>query len=537
MKLKYLTITIFILTLSMTFSQTKITVNPINVKQSSGVYVNKGDKLSISASGQWKLWDKYNLTDAMGHDIEATSYGNWGLLLGQIGNSDPFIIGTTTELEAENEGVLYLFPNAGNYLISNEEGSLEVTVDGGIKLENFIETISSNAHHFEFDPTKGTLSTNLYFNQADSIEIYAFGGWTMWKGQYPIATPDGHEEFKTDGVKWGKLFAGIGNSRGQNVTSYPVGEKSEISAETSGILNLFPFINNYVSDKEGKIDVYIIGGNEATEEQISESNMTTHDVLSENALTRLNYYRKEAGLGELEIDETLNTAALSHAGYLILNNKFTRYQEEEDSVFYATTPEDRVKKAGYNKGKVREMFCETESETHAVDVLFNTVYHRLRLMNPTLKYVGYGSYKMDNRVIHVFDFGYDETISADSDYYHFPGNLTKDITPIWNGLEEPAPFSEEIEKPVGSPVTILFTEEVASIDNVALKIESTDEDVDFILISDETDINNRQINSAILVPKSPLEVNTRYIVQLDVTYTNEDSDNVKFLFQTGESED
>jgi len=100
------------------FGQTRIEVQPVNIKQSTGLYFKKGEKIVLTAEGRWSLWDRYTqMATADGHPFRANDFGNWGILLGQVGSGEVFIVGSKRELESNAEGILYLFPNKGHFLI------------------------------------------------------------------------------------------------------------------------------------------------------------------------------------------------------------------------------------------------------------------------------------------------------------------------------------------------------------------------------------------------------------------------------------
>ena len=76
------------------FPASVVNIYPIDKMQTSGIYVKEGDVLKFEVSGQWTLWDKFNLVGGEGHQFIANEYGNWGALLGKIGDGESFLIGT-----------------------------------------------------------------------------------------------------------------------------------------------------------------------------------------------------------------------------------------------------------------------------------------------------------------------------------------------------------------------------------------------------------------------------------------------------------
>ena len=514
--MKYL-ISIFIIfcTILQAYPLKVVDVFPIEKKQSTGIYVKKGDKLKFEVTGKWSLWDKYKLVNGGGHQFTANEYGNWGALLAKIGSSNTFVIGKGLETTSEYEGVLYLFPNKDKYKIENESGSLEVGIEGGINIEEFTQELSDKAKKITFDPQNGFISTDLYIEKGDTLEIYTFGNWTMWDGVYPKVSADGHD-FIAEGVSWGKLFGAIGSTYGQYLELFPIGEKTKFRASYSGIISLYPYTSNYVSAENGVLEIYIIGAKLATKEIKENTDEAVRKNTESLVLSKINEFRTTAALPELEIDSILSQTAFSHAKYMVINDTFTRDEEERKPNFTGKTLKERLKSLGYEK-KSREMFCQTESALHAIDLFVNTVYHRLRLLDPDLKKIGYGSYKSAEKTIHVFDFGYlgeeDEKLNWEKIVY--PQNETTEIKISWSGNENPDPFPIGTIKPMGSPVSIMFKKQIKKV----LKSEIIDEKgtpVNCFVITPETDLNNKQLNTIVLVPKEVLDINTRYTVNIKV---------------------
>lgn len=498
---------------SMVFSIKTVEVYPKNEKQSTGLYIKTGETLTIDVAGKWSLWDKYTAIDADGHSFTANEYGNWGKLVGQIDNGPIFVIGKGAEIVAKNDGILYLFPNKGKYLIENPSGKLEAEITGGTPLEDFITNNLSNAIKIDFNPDKGIVSTDLYVKEGEPLKIYAFGQWTMWDGVYPVVNPNGHE-FKANGVPWGKLYGGIGSSYGQFTETFSIGEYNEVTPTRSGILSLFPYVGNYVSVKKGDMQIYIIGGKKATDDDKKQINEIVQKSAQSITLDVLNEIRKNVGVSVLEVNPLLSTSAFNHSKYMIVNDTFDRKEEDGKPNYSATTLEERVQKLGYS-GKVREMFVQTDSSINAINLFFSTVYHRLRLLNPDLKYVGYGAYRLGDKTIHVFDFGYAETENTDWEKIVYPISGSQNIPIQWDGNEEPDPFPVGAVKPLGYPVSIMFREQLNKVIEAKL-VNDKGEDVPCYLITPETDINNKSINAIVLVSKKVLEDNTRYTASVKV---------------------
>lgn len=516
------------------FSETEVNVLPINKQQSSGIYVRKGENIKIDVSGEWSLWDKYKLVSAEGHPFKANEFGNWGVLLGRIGNGEVFVVAKGKEFTSNSEGILYLFPNKGKYLIENPSGSLKVKINGGITLEELKNNLLSKGKKIEFDPKDGFINTKIYLEEGTSLEIYAIGYWTMWDGVYPEVSAEGHE-FIANGIPWGKLIGGIGSSYGINTYNFSIGEKNIIKVEKAGLLTLYPHISNYVAIKNGKMDIYIIGGKEVTDEEIIKIDNDIRKGFEETMVSNINSYRKGIGLPELKIEESLSNTAFGHAKYLALNKLFTREQENGKPGFTGVSFEDRLKSNGFI-GKAREIFCQTDIYYNPVDLLFSSVYQRLRLMNPEIKSIGYGAYRVEDDMIHVFDFGYleENEVPIEWEAIKYPNDNVTGINPVWDGIENPDPLPQGTPKPVGMPITILFKKEIKNIVKAELK-DVNNNIVDCFLISPDNDINNKRINAVVLIPKMILNKSSKYNVYVEVELGAQgEKKNFSWSFETGD---
>jgi uncharacterized protein YkwD len=512
----------------------KVIIMPQDKKQSTGVYLKKGDKVKIKVSGKWSLWDKYDQVGGEGHQFVVDGF-NWGALMGVIGdNSEPFIIGNAIDFTSQNEGVLYLYPNKGNYKIENPSGSLEVNIDGGIEIEKFKKQISGRAKKFLYDPKQGELLTNLYFKKGDIAEIYAFGEWSMWQDVYSNVTAGGHK-FIANGVNWGKLYGGIGSTYGEFLEYFPIGEKAVYKVNSQGLLTMYPFLDDYESNPGGFLEIYIIGGRESTDKDKIDIDNLIRQNNELNIVAKINQIRSLCGLDGLQINPAFSKTSYDHAKYMVANNSFDRDEDETKPLFTGKTLQDRLKLQNF-EGNSRELFCQTDNADKALDMIMDSTYHRLRLLDPRLKYIGYGFYKSGMNSINVFDLGYmnDSEQEKDWETIAYPVNEQTEVKVSWDGNESPDPLPNGTNKPLGYPVSILFKKEIKKIIKAEI-LDNNNKPVNCFMISPFTDLNNKQINGIILVPKKTLDFNTRYTVNIKIKYADEDKDYTwTFITKTGE---
>ncbi len=499
----------------MIFPETVINVYPTGKMQTSGLYVKKGDVIKFEVSGEWTLWDKYKPVGGEGHQFIANEYGNWGALLGKIGNGQSFVIGKSKEITSQDEGVLYLYPNKGLYKLENQSGSLSVKINGGLPITDFKNQLTTNGIKVSFNPKDKIVITDLFVESGDKIDIYAFGEWTMWDGIYQEVGPEGHE-FSTNGIPWGKLYGGIGTSYGEFTEIFPIGEKTQFVVTKNGVISLFPYIDNYSANEKGNLEIFIKGARNASNTDKEKIDKDIKQRIEIQVLTKINEIRTLASLPRVEIDPILSQSASDHAKYLILNNKFTREENKGDVNFTGATLEERLNILGYKRPS-KEMFCQADKATDTIDLFMNTVYHRLRLLNPDLKYLGYGTYKLKDNEIHVIDFGYlnenEEKFKWEVIFY--PANNSTEIKTNWSGEENPDPLPLGTQKPLGYPVSIVFKEKINNVSKAEL-IDETGNKINSFIITPLNDINNKNFNAVIIVPKEVLKNNIKYVVIVNV---------------------
>ena len=525
------------------FADVTVKVEPINKKQSSGVYVNAGDTIKVEAAGQWTLWDQYKPVDANGHkDFIVNDLGAWGALVGRIGNHE-FLLGTSAEFTSEIAGVLYLYPNKGKYVIENQSGELDVTISGGISVDEFKANLAANGSRMSFDPKGGVLNTEIRLAAGEEAEIYAFGEWTMWDGIYPEVSAEGHD-FAAKDASWGKLCGIIGTSYGVGTQTFQVGERTKVTANADGFLSLYPYISNYVAVKNGVLDIIVVGGTKITSDDAelkASTDESVKDLFGQQVLAELNELRQALGLADLTVDTRLTQTAFGHAKYMVLNDSFSKNEDESKEGFIGKTFTDRLKNVSF-EGKAREMFCQSEMTPDVVNILFDSVYHRLRLMSPLMTSVGYGSYRAGDKTIHVFDFGYmnneqEAEFNATEDKPEaitYPTAGMENVSYEWNGVVNPNPFPEDAVRPFGTPVSILFIPELTAEVSSTLTDASGDA-IDCFVISPDKDINNKNLNGVTIVPKKPLAANTKYTAEFVVRLgTSEEDQTFSVEFTTKE---
>ena len=101
--------------------------------QSTGIRIDSGDRLKITASGQW-LYTPNEFHGPAGHPrfpaarFYPISRGAGGALIGRIGTSGSgFVVGDAVNMQTQEHGILYLRIN--DDILSDNDGWVAVQID------------------------------------------------------------------------------------------------------------------------------------------------------------------------------------------------------------------------------------------------------------------------------------------------------------------------------------------------------------------------------------------------------------------------
>ena len=129
-----------------------------------------------------------------------------------------------------------------------------------------------------------------------------------------------------------------------------------------------------------------------------------------DGLAYLNKIRENAGLVKLKRNKNLQNAAVSHAKYLIQNQRNGHYEKKGKYSYTGTTPSKRVIKAGYPSTYVMEnLSINTAGHKKSIDNLFSAIYHRFVFLNLDKDEIGSGvatsKKKRKIKRAYVYDMG------------------------------------------------------------------------------------------------------------------------------------
>jgi len=111
-----------------------------------------------------------------------------------------------------------------------------------------------------------------------------------------------------------------------------------------------------------------------------------------SAIAYLNSIRQEAGLIKLTSDTSLGKAAVSHAKYLLAQQKYGHYEKKGHRGYTGRTPSQRALHAGYLSRAVMEnVSVNAKNYQRSIDTLLSAIYHRFVFLNFDKNEMGAGS--------------------------------------------------------------------------------------------------------------------------------------------------
>ena len=129
-----------------------------------------------------------------------------------------------------------------------------------------------------------------------------------------------------------------------------------------------------------------------------------------DGLAYLNQLRQQAGLGTLQHNSILETAAQRHADYLSDTNTIGHYENNSSypsSYYSGVAPSDRGFSAGYYGFYYSENLSSGQDSVYqSVDGLMAAIYHRYGFLDPNINEIGVGlNYNDTSRKIYNYNMG------------------------------------------------------------------------------------------------------------------------------------
>jgi len=177
---------------------------------------------------------------------------------------------------------------------------------------------------------------------------------------------------------------------------------------------------------------------------------------STDMLRTLNEYRYAIGAPTIPADPRLVQAAQNHATYNVLNNTSGHYETVGNPGFTGVLAQDRARAVGYTAPFVSEVASGSSDVIEGVRTLWDAPYHRLGLMHPQTKFVGWGrAASSSGRYQVVGNIGKDFS-TVPIDVVRSPARGQQGIPSSWSGHESPSPVPAGSSGPYGYPIMIVY---------------------------------------------------------------------------------
>ncbi len=228
------------------------------------------------------------------------------------------------------------------------------------------------------------------------------------------------------------------------------------------------------------------------------------------ALARVNWYRKAAGLEPMVYAEALGASAGRHAEYLAVNDRQrlsdAHTEAEGTPLYFGTTGGDRARYFTYAGGS-SEVINFVDRAEHAVDGWMDSLYHRIPLIRPGNTEFGYGVGGSGDELVNVVQVG---PAAATPGTVLWPQPEQSGVPTGWDGAETPDPFDlyPGAARPVGYTITATFGGRVRSLTLDAASLAGPEGNVKVMRFAPGQD--PRLTDTVAMIPAAPLHPSTTY---------------------------
>jgi uncharacterized protein YkwD len=233
------------------------------------------------------------------------------------------------------------------------------------------------------------------------------------------------------------------------------------------------------------------------------------------ALKWVNHLRAGAALPPLTYDERLGAASAAHARYLARNPEQIEINAHREQagrpLFIGVTAGDRARYYGFT-GSTAEVINFTDEAERAVDGWMESLYHRIPLIHPDSRKVGYGLAREGDQLVNVLMTGSASGPSSGPVLWPYPNQ--REVPVGWSGGEVPNPFRlyPNASRPVGYTITLTYGGSVRSLTLESTSLSGPDGPVPVMQFSPVNDTHLR--DTVALIPYSPLQTGTTYTVSM-----------------------
>ena len=497
---------------------------------STGLYVQRGESVSVAADGAWTMWaGHFGRSNALGHRYRVGLHG-WGQLMARVGDGPEIAVGTAKTFTSATAGPLFLFPNTGDAGMPAPEGELRVTIRGGQPVDQVVAALAADGVQVEATASGGVAP--VYVEAGREVRLDAFGEWTMYEGGEPVSADGDPRRRLPDGTRWGRLSVRVGGPSFGVGPWQAVGSQGVYRPVRSGLLELAPAVGHFAGHtRAGTLTVVVRGGQPATDERRRAAETAAQDYERESGCVRLAQYRKLLGVPEPVCSPPLMKAAQAHAEYLAARSQRGHLEDPPTLGYTGRAPLDRATAMGFKGQMVTEAVHGLTDALVAVDSLWNTLGQRPALADPGALSVGVGVARGKTAAfVLLVGVAADQTAKPGprSAAAVYPADAQRGLPLAWSGLEEPPVLPADLPRPLGPPVSLSTNLEDAAFDDPRL-LDRLEQRVPTTLVGPVTTPGGTTL---LLVPLAPLRPNETYRARVSLR-AGETRRVVEWRFTTG----
>lgn len=246
--------------------------------------------------------------------------------------------------------------------------------------------------------------------------------------------------------------------------------------------------------------------------------------VSQDALVAVNDARAAAGLTLLVRDPDLDAAAAAHAAYLQLNppeeTGLSGHAEVAGNPgFTGEDHFDRAVAQGWLGPRLLENVSRSGVPEQAVFSWLRTVYHRVPLLGPEVRSMGYAQV-CDGEVRYDVALFAEEGLDASDQPIVWPADGDDFVSGTWSGLESPDPVPD-VQTDLGYPISVHLPRNRGTVSDIALT--GPDGAVDLRLVIPGDDPASQLDDEYFAVPLEPLAFSATYTATASGTVDGQDA--------------
>lgn len=282
-------------------------------------------------------------------------------------------------------------------------------------------------------------------------------------------------------------------------------------------------------------------------------------------LSYINNIRSKSNLNTFTNNSILDTAALNHAKYVILNNEISHDEDRNKPYFTGITPIDRANSVGYNSAVLENLSFNAHDVKSSIDGLMSAIYHRFAFLNYEFDEIGIANFSDGKNNSYVYEIGnsklenFCSSNSSDSGDGKFILGVCKNkqlrikyekyenfknlaLTPyVFYPNDEPtlAFFSNEVPDPMpeckimANPISIEFNKNTNKIEMIDFEVFEDDKKLQNTKILTKKNDPNLRLNDKqfVLFSKDVFKFGKNYTAKFSYKQDNQNKE-IKWNFST-----